>query len=194
MADHLVFLALGLGNGAVFAALGLALVMTYKSSGVVNFATGAIALYAAYTYAFLRKGELLNPIPGLPARIDLGQELGVAAATVIAVSISAVLGVLLYLLVFRWMRSAQVLAKAVVSIGLMLVVQALIALRVGADTPAVAAIFPKDTVGVGDGAVPVDRLWLAGVVVLMALASGLVLRYTRFGLATRAAARISSAS
>ncbi|GAB05940.1 ATP-binding cassette domain-containing protein [Gordonia amarae] len=188
MADHLVFLALGLGNGAVFAALGLALVMTYKSSGVVNFATGAIALYAAYTYAFLRKGELLNPIPGLPARIDLGQELGVAAATVIAVSISAVLGVLLYLLVFRWMRSAQVLAKAVVSIGLMLVVQALIALRVGADTPAVAAIFPKDTVGVGDGAVPVDRLWLAGVVVLMALASGLVLRYTRFGLATRAAA------
>lgn len=46
----LTHLALGLGNGAVYAALGLALVMTFRSSGVVNFSTGAVALYVAYTY------------------------------------------------------------------------------------------------------------------------------------------------
>ena len=89
MTDHLAFLVLGLGNGAVFAALGLALVMTFKSSGVVNFATGAVALYAAYTYAFLRQGELLNPIPGFPATISLGSDLGVAAALLISVVIAA---------------------------------------------------------------------------------------------------------
>ncbi len=66
MIDHLNFIILGLGNGAVFAALAMTLVVTYRSSGVLNFAAGSLALHAAYTYAFLRRGELLIPVPGLP--------------------------------------------------------------------------------------------------------------------------------
>ena len=64
--DHLGSMLLGLGNGGVYAALAVALVLTYRSSGVINFATGAMALYAAYTYASLREGELLILVPGLP--------------------------------------------------------------------------------------------------------------------------------
>lgn len=188
MTDHLSYLVLGLGNGAVFAALGLALVMTFKSSGVVNFATGAVALYAAYTFAFLRRGELLNPIPGLPARIDVGAPWAVLPAMGLSVILAAILGMVLYLAVFRQMRTAPVLAKAVASIGLMLVVQALIALQVGVNTPSVAAIFPRDAVTIGDNAVAMDRIWLAVVIVGMAILAGLVLRYTRFGVATEAAA------
>ncbi|MFE0748053.1 ATP-binding cassette domain-containing protein [Gordonia sp. NPDC058843] len=188
MTDHLAFLVLGLGNGAVFAALGLALVMTFKSSGVVNFATGAVALYAAYTYAFLRQGELLNPIPGFPATISLGFDLGAAAALLISVVIAAILGVVLYLLVFRPMRAAPALAKAVAAIGLMLVIQALIALRVGENAPSVGPIFKVDTFTIGSSAVPTDRLLLAAVIVGLAVCAGLVLRYTRFGVATEAAA------
>jgi branched-subunit amino acid ABC-type transport system permease component len=59
--QHLTSLFFGLGNGGVYAALALALVLTYRSSGVVNFATGAMALYAAYTYAGLREGQLIVP-------------------------------------------------------------------------------------------------------------------------------------
>ncbi|MDH3006762.1 branched-chain amino acid ABC transporter permease/ATP-binding protein [Gordonia alkanivorans] len=188
MTDHLAFLVLGLGNGAVFAALGLALVMTFKSSGVVNFATGAVALYAAYTYAFLRQGELLNPIPGFPTTISLGSDVGVAVAVLISVVIAAILGIILYLLVFRPMRAAPALAKAVAAIGLMLVIQALIALRVGENTPSVGPIFKVDTFKIGTSAVPTDRLLLAVVIVGLAICAGLVLRYTRFGVATEAAA------
>ncbi|MDH3010098.1 branched-chain amino acid ABC transporter permease/ATP-binding protein [Gordonia alkanivorans] len=188
MTDHLAFLVLGLGNGAVFAALGLALVMTFKSSGVVNFATGAVALYAAYTYAFLRQGELLNPIPGFPTTISLGSDVGVAVAVLISVVIAAILGIILYLLVFRPMRAAPALAKAVAAIGLMLVIQALIALRVGENTPSVGPIFKVDTFKIGSSAVPTDRLLLAVVIVGLAICAGLVLRYTRFGVATEAAA------
>ncbi|GAA3698872.1 branched-chain amino acid ABC transporter permease/ATP-binding protein [Gordonia hankookensis] len=188
MTQHLAFLALGLGNGAVYAALGLALVMTFKSSGVVNFATGAVALYAAYTYGFLRHGELLNPIPGFPATIDLGGDWSILPAMVVSVLISALLGVVLYLLVFRQMRTAPALAKAVASIGLMLVIQALIALRVGTETPTVSAIFTPRVIRIGDSAVSTDRLWLAAVVIGLAICAGLVLRYTRFGISTEAAA------
>ncbi|MDL9937841.1 branched-chain amino acid ABC transporter permease/ATP-binding protein [Gordonia sp. ABSL1-1] len=188
MSEHLAFFVLGLGNGAVYAALGLALVMTFKSSGVVNFATGAIALYAAYTYGFLRQGYLLNPVPGLEARVDLGGKVEVIPALLISVIIAAALGVLLYLIVFRPMRSAPVLAKAVASIGLMLVIQALIALRVGENTPNVGAIFARDVIRIGDTSVTTDRIWLAVVIVALGVCAALVLRYTRFGVATEAAA------
>ncbi len=149
MTDHLAYLVLGLGNGAVYAAIGLALVMTFKSSGVVNFATGAVALYTAYTYALLRTGELMVPIPGLPRTVDLGGPLGVAPAMAVSLVIAALLGILFYALIFRPLRHAPVIAKAVASIGLMIVLQALIALRVGTEIVAVEPIFALDSIAIG---------------------------------------------
>jgi len=188
MSDHLVFLALGLGNGAVYAALGLALVMTFRSSGVVNFATGAIALYVAYTYGFLRKGELLSPIPGTPTTIDLGGPWGFLPALALSLLIAAALGALLYGLVFRPVRSAPPVAKAVVSIGVMLVVQALLALRVGTTPVSVKPILPTGALEVGGTRIPQDRLWFAVLIVALTVVLVLLFRHTRFGLATRAAA------
>ncbi|WP_030517605.1 ATP-binding cassette domain-containing protein [Nocardia sp. NRRL WC-3656] len=188
MTDHLSYLVLGLGNGAVYAAIGLALVMTFKSSGVVNFATGTVALYTAYTYALLRKGELLVPIPGLPKSIHLGGPLGVAPAMAISLVFAAVLGVLCYALVFGPMRTASVVAKAVASIGLMIVIQALIAQRVGTGLVAVQPIFALDTFRIGDRTVPTDRIWLAASIIGIAIVATVVFRFTRFGVATEAAA------
>src|SRR3954464_13723416 len=97
--DHLGSMLLGLGNGAVFAALALALVLTYRSSGVINFATGAIAMFSAYTYASLRKGQMLLFLPGLPKSVDIGTKLSFVPAAVIALALTALLGAVLYLLV-----------------------------------------------------------------------------------------------
>lgn len=188
MTDHLSYLVLGLGNGAVYAAIGLALVMTFKSSGVVNFATGTVALYTAYTYALLRKGELLVPIPGLPETIHLGGPLGVGPAMAISLVCAAVLGVLCYVLVFRPMRSASVVAKAVASIGVMIVIQALIAQRVGTGLVSVQPIFALETFHIGDRIVPADRIWLAVSIIAIAIVATVVFRCTRFGVATEAAA------
>ncbi|ANY22207.1 branched-chain amino acid ABC transporter permease/ATP-binding protein [Gordonia terrae] len=188
MTDHLAYLVLGLGNGAVYAALGLALVLTFKSSGVVNFATGAIALYSAYTYALLRTGELMIPVPGLPKTVDLGRPFGVLPAIGICVVISALLGMLFCALIFRPMRHAPVVAKAVASIGLMIVLQALIAQRAGTDIVPVEPIFELDTISIGSSTAPTDRIWFALVVVAVAIAASLMFRFTRFGVATEAAA------
>ncbi|MET7769449.1 branched-chain amino acid ABC transporter permease/ATP-binding protein [Nocardia sp. NPDC005366] len=188
MTDHLVFLTLGLGNGAVYAALGLALVMTFRSSGVVNFSTGAVALYVAYTYGLLRKGELLDPIPGMPKSIDLGGRLGLVPAMGISLLIAALLGTLIYAIVFRPLRNAPPVAKAVASIGVMLFVQALLAVRVGTTPVSVKAILPSGFLTVGGIRVPSDRLWFAAVILALAVVLTLSFRWTRFGLATRAAA------
>src|ERR1700755_3431294 len=116
MQDHLNFVLLGLGNGAVFSALALALVVTYRSSGVLNFGTGALALHAAYTYALLRNGKILVPIPGLPDSISLSGPVGLWPAAIATVLFEAVVGVRLYVLVFRPLRAHMAVAKAVVSL------------------------------------------------------------------------------
>lgn len=188
MTDHLAFLVLGLGNGAVYAAIGLALVMTFKSSGVVNFATGAVALYTAYTYALLRTGELMVPVPGLPRTVDLGGPMGVAPAIGISLLISMLSGLLFYALIFRPLRHATVVAKAVASIGLMIVLQALIALRVGTEIVSVEPIFALDSITIGSRHAPTDRIWLAATIIGLAVIATVVFRYTRFGVATEAAA------
>lgn len=188
MDSHFAFLALGLGNGAVYAALGLAMVMTFRSSGVVNFGTGAISLYVAYTFAFLRKGQLLVPLPGLSGNISVGGPMAVLPAIIVSLVVAAVFGVLLYALVFRPLRNSSMVARAVASIGVMLVLQAVLAQRVGTSPIAVSPIFSDTTISIGDSRIPTDRLIFAGTIVGVAVLLSLAYRFTRFGLATRAAA------
>jgi ABC-type branched-subunit amino acid transport system ATPase component/branched-subunit amino acid ABC-type transport system permease component len=187
MTQHVTFLLLGLGNGAVFGALALALVLTYRSSGVINFATGSIALLTAYMYAYLRQGELLVLIPGAPETIELTDEMGLWPALVIAVLLAGLLGLVLYLLIFRPLRNAPPVAKAVASLGVSLLITALIAARMGTTAVAVAPIFPSELWEAGDLRVPSDRVWLAVTVVAIAVAVSLATRFTPFGLRTRAA-------
>ena len=62
MSSYILFLLLGLGSGAVYAILGLGLVLKYRSAGVVDFAHGAVAMFCAYVYIELRSsGELQFP-------------------------------------------------------------------------------------------------------------------------------------
>jgi sulfate-transporting ATPase len=186
--DHIASLLLGLGNGGVFAALALALVITYRASGVVNFATGAVALYVAYTYASLRRGDLLVPIPGLPKTIDLGEPLAFAPAVAISLVLAAVLGALLYVLVFRPLRDAPPLARAVASLGVLVVLQGVLAIRQGTSPVSVAAIFPNERWELGSVNILSDRFWLAVTIVVLAVVLAAAFRFTRFGLLTRASA------
>ena len=188
MSQFTVFLILGLGSGAVYAALSLGMVMTYRSSGVINFSTGAVALFGAYTYSFLRQGQLMVPLPWLPDTIGIGGDPGLAMSLVVAVMLCALLGVVLYLFVFRPLRQAPALAKAVVSIGVMVLLQGILAAKYGTTPIQVGRILPSGTFKVGDSVVPSDRVWFAGVVVAIAILLGALTRFTRFGLATRAVA------
>lgn len=190
MTTHLVFLLLGLANGAVFASLALALVVTFRSSGVINFATGSIALFTAYFYAFLREGKLFDPIPGLPVTVKLNNGgMGFVPAAAIALLITAAFGLLLYVAVFRPIRSAPPVARAVASLGITVILTGLIVKRVGDNPVNVAGIFPSKTYTLGSVHVSGDRIWFAVTVVAVTLVLAGAYRFTRFGLHTRAAAQ-----
>jgi ABC-type branched-subunit amino acid transport system ATPase component/ABC-type branched-subunit amino acid transport system permease subunit len=186
--EHLTNLVFGLGNGGVFAALALAIVLTYRSSGVVNFATGAMALYAAYTYAGLRVGLLLIPIPGLPKSVDVGRNLGFVPAALIALALVSLLGAILYLVVFRPLRDTPLLTRAVASIGVLVVLTELMAIRFGTSPVSVTVIFPAKRWTIGSLTLLSDRLYLALTIVALAFVIAALYRWTRFGLSTRASA------
>ena len=61
MQQILLFILLGLGSGALIAALALAVVVTYRGSGIINLATGAVAMLAGYAFWSLRADVLGAP-------------------------------------------------------------------------------------------------------------------------------------
>ncbi|MCW2545717.1 MAG: putative transporter ATP-binding protein [Mycobacterium sp.] len=188
MTQHVVFLLLGLSSGAVFAALALGLVVTFRSSGVINFATGSIALLAAYMYADLRQGQLLSLIPGTSLTFDVGSPLAFWPAMLITLVACGLLGLGMYVIVFRPLRNAPPVARAVAALGISVIITALITARFGITGPAVQPIYPQDSWKIGSAQVSADRVYLAITVVGVAILLSLVFRFTRFGMATRAAA------
>jgi branched-chain amino acid transport system permease protein len=168
--DQLVlFTLLGLGTGALIAGIGLGVVLTYRGSGVINVATGAEAMAAGYAFYSLRT------VTGTPLAL-----LGTLAFTI-------ALGVAIELLAFRPLRTASPLARLVASLGVLLTLQAGATLIYGTGARPAPSVLPHDVVRVTNVAIPADRFWLTGIVVLITLGLTLAYRYTRFGLATRAA-------
>src|SRR4051812_35954409 len=140
---YVQFLLLGIGAGAIYAAIALGLLLTYRSSGVVNFAHGAAAMYAAYVFVGLAvDGDLLLPLPGAGGRVHL-QVLPKAAAAVVAVLATTLLELLLYVLVFRPLRAAPPLSRLVASVGVMIALQAVVTLQYGADAVSVPRVLPS---------------------------------------------------
>ncbi len=189
MTDYVFYLLLGSGAAAIIAALGLGLVITYQGSGIVNFAYGAMAMWTAFVYADLREGSYPFPIPGLPARYHFGSDVGSRWAFLLAMTTAAIVGLIVYLLVFRPLRKAPALARVVASVGLVIVFTSLVQARFGDTTVLrVPAILPREPVTIASNlTVPRDGLWLALIVVVITVALWAILRFTRIGMITRAA-------
>ncbi|MFC6879409.1 ABC transporter permease [Actinomadura yumaensis] len=183
MDQVILFILLGLGPGALYAGLAQSLVLTHRGAGIINVSAGAMAMWGAYTFYGLREGHLLLPF----FYPDLGGPLGVAPAFVVAVLLSALLGALIDVAVFAWLRGSAPLAKLVASVGLLLTVQAVIVLRFGGTGQTAPPVLAGGGIHMFGGTVPAVRLEVMAIAVVIGVALTAAYRYTRFGLATRAA-------
>ena len=158
--------------------------LVHRVSGVVHVAQGAVAAYVTYVFVEVRAtGDLVLPV----GRVRLGDSLTFWPAFVLGLIVAGALGLVAYALVFRPLREAPALAGLVASVGLMAALQALIVLRFGPSGRPVPAILPAEPVQVFGSEVPRDRLLLAAIVIAVAAVLWAVYRFTRFGLASRAA-------
>ena len=175
MKDIVLFVLLGLGAGAVIAGIAMAVVVTYSGSGIINLATGAVSMVAAYTFWAVKSDYFHFTLATPPA-------------IVVTVLVSVLVGVVGELLVFRPLRTSSPLAKLVASLGVLLTLQATILLWFGSRSKQIPSVFPTNFIKVFGRSIPANRIWMAAIVVLIALALTALYRWTRFGLATRAAA------
>src|SRR5207302_1964022 len=108
MREYLPFLVIGLASGSIYAIAAMGLVVTYKTSGVFNFAHGAVGMIATFIFYSLR--------------VDAGVPTWLAAALAILV-VAPLIGVVIDRVLLRRLRGASASSYVVVSLGLLVGLQ-----------------------------------------------------------------------
>lgn len=168
------YLLAGLAFGSVFAIAAASLVVTYVSSGMINFAFGSLAFVLARAYYWLNTEHGWSSLP---------------AALVTVLVIGPLLGATLWLLVFRLLRERSQLVQIVATIGLSVALPPVAFLLFGTQAipqapgldPAPARVFH-----LFGAAVDLNQLIIYAAVVIVVAAGGWILRRTGAGLRVRA--------
>jgi branched-chain amino acid transport system permease protein len=181
---YLQFAVLGLGLGAIYIGLGTGLLLVHRATGIINFAQGAMAMWGAYVFAQLRlDSTLMLPI----GSIDLGRRPTVAVAALIGLVTAVLLGLVAHYLVFRPVRNAPVLAQVVVSVALMITIQALVVLRFGPNNIKVDSILPEGSWSLAGIELSSREILMTLIMAALSAVVWAYMRFTRAGVATRAA-------
>lgn len=170
----LSYVLAGLALGAIYAIAAASLVVTYVSSGVFNFAFGAMAFAVARFYFFLH--------------VEQGWPLPLAAVVAIGL-FGPALGVALYVLLFRYLRLRSPVVKIVATIGLSVALPPLVNLVFGhlvnITAPGLAPQ-PLQVFHLFGAVVDMNQvITYLGLAVVLAVGT-VLLRYTDIGLKIRA--------
>jgi len=162
----------GLAYGSLYALLGLGLLLTIRSTNVLNFAQGELSTLMAFIcFAFA-------------ASLGWGAESAFVGSLVVAV----IVGFVLYNVIIYQIRRRDQEQLATVAISLKLAITGLVALYWGPEARIFPPLFDVQRFEVLGTVIPANQLWmiLAGLVGMVLV--GTFLRFTNLGLAMRVAA------
>jgi branched-chain amino acid transport system permease protein len=162
----------GIADGSVYATLALALVLIFRSTGVVNFAQGEMAMFST----FLAWG-LANA--GVP----------LALALLLAFAASFLGGMVVERVLIRPVEGGSPLTLVIVTLGLFIVVNAAAGWIWGYTLRDFPRIFPAGSVSLGGVSLSIESLGIIGVLLGVVLLLWLLFSRTSVGLTMRAAAQ-----
>ena len=172
MKDVIQFAVLGLGTGTAYTLLAQGVLLVYRGSAVLNFSHAALAMVGAYIFWQLR----------------IEDENGFWVAFLGSIVATSLIGVLIYHLVMRPLRTASSLSRVVATLGLLILMQG-VALLIWGDFPKqVGSEIDTKLVTVLGIDIGMDKLILASIAVVLTAALWAASRYTAVGLAVRATA------
>ncbi len=162
---------IGLSSGGTWALLALALVLIYRSTGVVNFAQGEMAMFSTFiAWSLVHHG------------------LSYWAAFALTVAISLVGGIGIERAVIRPVERAPVLTIVIVTVGLFFVIDGVARWHWSTETRTLPNAFSTRPIHVAGVAFSIQDLGNIAVSLGMVVALWLLFRFTRLGLALRASA------
>ena len=171
MTDFLQQVVAGLASGGIYASLALALVLIYRTTRIVNFAQGEMAMFTTFVAWTLT---------------DHGLAFWPAFALTLALAFVG--GVAIQRIVLRPVEGAPVLTVVIVTIGLALLLNGLAAAIWGSEVKKFPSAFSTRTVDLGGVAVSVQDIGVIAVSLALVVVLWLFFRFTKIGLALRAAA------
>jgi branched-chain amino acid transport system permease protein len=179
MAALAAYTIIGLSLGGIFSLAALGIVLIYRTTGVLNFAHGAMGMFSTFVAWQVFYGW---QHPGWPGWLQTAS--AVAAGLVFA----ALLGLFLEFAVFRWVRTRPPVVKAVITIGVLLALQSAASLIWKNNQYHLPIYITPQSWNVMVAGVPVGANSIVIIAVALGLAFGLAafLRYTSFGRAIRA--------
>ncbi len=166
----LPFIIVGLVTGAIYGLAGVGLVLTYRTTGILNFAHGAIGAAAAYLFYDLHFDR------GMPWPL----------AMVIAVGIFGPVTGLIFERASRNLGRAPVATLIVATIGLLIAIQGTLYVVYGDAFKRFPQFLPTDSVNVGDVSVTYAQMITIAIAIGITVGLSVFLRVTRIGLAMRA--------
>jgi branched-chain amino acid transport system permease protein len=178
--EILLFIVLGLGSGALIAGISLGVVLTYRGSGIINLSVGAMAMLGGYAFWALTSGKI--------ASLPTGAALPIALLFVVAC------GALVELAVFRPLRNSSPLSKMVSSLGVLLIAQSAMLLAFGTTPQPAPTLLPVTGFTFDGSVVGWNVIILAAGALVVTAALWAVYKWTKFGLATRAASENEAAA
>ncbi len=162
----------GVASGAIYASLALALVLIYRAMDVANFAQGEMAMFATFVaYTLITQFHL----PYL-------------VAFVLTILLAFAGGVIVERAFVRPFEGAPVLTLVIVTLALFSIVNGLAGLIWGYVFKTFDSPFPARSVQVGGVFVGIQDLGVIAVTLVVLAVVFSFFRYTRLGLAMRAAA------
>jgi branched-chain amino acid transport system permease protein len=161
----------GISAGVIYASLALAIVLIFRTTGILNFAQGEMALFSTYFTWWLT---------------DQGMAVGLAI--VVSVVASFIGGALVERIVIRPFESAPPLVMVIATLGLFLAFNSLSQVVFGTDAKQLASIFPHTVWTLGGVRVEAQTIGLVGVLTVECVLLWLLFQRTRVGLALRAVA------
>lgn len=170
MSSLFPLIVVGLATGSVFAIAALGLVLTFKTSGVFNFAHGAQAAAAAYLMHTLRQEQ------GWPWPLA-------ALAAIVAVG---VVGGLLLERMAQALSSASTTERVVAAVGLLIGLQGLLVMVYGHAAIPMAPFLPERLLALPGLNVRLGQLIEMGLALLAAGTLYVLFRWSRLGLAMQA--------
>jgi branched-chain amino acid transport system permease protein len=161
----------GLASGGIYASLALAIVLIYRSTRVINFAQGEMATLSTFV-----AWSLMN------------QGLSKWVAFPLTLLIAFVGGVALQRTVMRPVQGAPVLTTVILTIGLFILLNGLTSWIWGGGTRSFPSLFSNRGIHVRGVVFSWQDLGVIAVTVGAVLVVGALFRFTKVGLAMRAAA------
>ena len=180
MSELAAYTVIGLSLGGIFALAALGIVLIFRATGVLNFAHGAMGMFSTFVAWQVFYGWA-HPawMPGWSVT---------AIAIVVGLVFAVLLGLVLELAVFRWVRTREPVVKAVITIGVLLALQSAASLIWKNNQYHLPIYLAPQTATTMVAGVPIGANYIVIVVVALGLAFGLgaFLKYTALGRAMRA--------